>query len=61
VSGDTIASVFRETFTKPLPAGTEIFTRKGEPFARGKDGRDGPRTAPLTTGAAALLKSCGKG
>ena len=43
-------ATYRKTFTKPLPASAEIFTRKGERFARWKDGRGKTRTAPLTTG-----------
>jgi len=45
-----MASVFRKTYTKPLPGGAEIFTRKGEQIARWKDGKGKTRTAPLTTG-----------
>src|SRR5262249_16217679 len=36
--------------TRPLPPGAEIFTRKGERFARWKDRRGKTRTAPLTVG-----------
>jgi hypothetical protein len=34
-----MATVYRKTFTKPLPDGAEIFTRKGERFAQLKDSR----------------------
>lgn len=34
-----MASVFRKTATKKLPANAEIIIRKGERFARWKDGR----------------------
>jgi integrase len=53
-----MGTVFRKTFTKPLPAGAETFTRKGQRFARWKDKKGRTRTAPLTTGkdgAARLL------
>jgi integrase len=45
-----MGSVFRKTFTKPLPAGAETFVRKGERLARWKDRRGKTRTAPLTAG-----------
>jgi integrase len=45
-----VGTVFRKTFTKPLPAGAETFTRKGERFARWKDAKGKTRTAPLTVG-----------
>ncbi len=31
-------AVYRKTYTKPLPAGAELLTRKGERFARWQDG-----------------------
>lgn len=34
-----MGTVYRETHTKPLPDGAELFTRKGEQFARWTDGR----------------------
>ncbi len=46
-----MGTVFKKTFTKPLPDGAELFVRKGERFARWK-GRNGKtRTAALTVGA----------
>src|SRR6516162_8531676 len=45
-----MGTVFKKTFTKPLPQGAETFIRKGERFARWKDRRGKTRTAPLTTG-----------
>ena len=45
-----MGSVYLKTFTKPLPAGAEIFVRKGERFARWKDRKGKARTAPLTVG-----------
>ncbi len=44
-----MGTVFRKTFTKPLPAEAEILVRKGERFARWKS-KGRTRTAPLTTG-----------
>src|SRR5438105_415365 len=45
-----MGTVFKKTTTRPLPAGAEIFIRKGERFARWKDRKGKTRTAPLTTG-----------
>jgi len=45
-----MGTVFRKTYTKPIPALSEIFTRKGERFARWRDGKGKKRTAPLTAG-----------
>ena len=45
-----MASVFRKTATRPLPDRAEIFTRKGDRFARWKDRHGKTRTAPLTIG-----------
>jgi integrase len=45
-----VATVYRKTFTKPLPSGAETFTRKGEKFARWKDAKGKTRTANVTTG-----------
>ena len=44
-----MGAVFKKQTTRPLPAGAEIFTRKGERFARWKV-KGKTRTAPLTTG-----------
>ena len=43
-------AVYRETYTKPLPAEAEFFTRNGERFARWTDRRGRKRTAKVTTG-----------
>lgn len=32
-----MGTVFKKTFTKPMPAGAEIFIRKGQRFARWLD------------------------
>ena len=45
-----MATVYRKTFTKPLPAVVERFIRKGERFARWKDRNGKTRTAKVTTG-----------
>ena len=45
-----MGTVYRKTFTKPLPAAAEVFIRKGERFARFKGAKGKMRTAKLTTG-----------
>ena len=45
-----MGAVYRETYTKPLPAEAELFTRKGEQFARWRDHRGKRRTAPVAAG-----------
>ncbi len=45
-----MGTVFKKTFTKPLPPDAETFVRKGERFARWKDRKGKTRTAALTTG-----------
>ena len=45
-----MGTVYRKTYTKPLPPDAETFTRKGERFARWKDSKGKSRTAPLTVG-----------
>ncbi len=42
-----MGTAYRETFTKPLPAGAELFTRDGERFARWIDGKGRKRTARI--------------
>jgi len=45
-------AVYRETYTKPMPNGPEVFTREGQRFARWTDrrgrkrGQDGRSEAP---------------
>ena len=41
--------LYRKTYTKPIPPGAELFTRKGEPLARYTDGRGRTKTAKVTT------------
>ena len=43
-----MARIFRQTYTKPIPPGAEIRTRKGRRFARFKDGSGRVRTAPVS-------------
>ena len=43
-----MASIFRRTYTRPIPPGAEIVTRKGERRARWKDKRGRTKTAPLS-------------
>ena len=45
-----MGTVFKKTFTKPLPPGAEVFERKGQRFARWVDSKGKKRTAPLTVG-----------
>ena len=45
-----MGTVFRKSFTKPLPAGAEIITRKGERLARWIDSKGHKRMAAVTTG-----------
>ncbi len=44
--------VYRPTYSKPLPPEAEVFTRKGERFARWRDGKGRKRIAKVTTGRA---------
>jgi hypothetical protein len=43
-----MAYITRPSYTKPIPPGATIFTRKGERFARWQDKKGKTRTAPLT-------------
>jgi integrase len=45
-----MGTVYRKTFTKPLPADAELFVRKGERFARFKDAKGRSRTEAVTAG-----------
>jgi len=40
-----MGTIFRKTFTKPLPAGAKIIVRDGERLARWKDAKGRTRTA----------------
>ncbi len=46
-----MGSLRRKTFTKPLPDGAELLTRKGETFARWRDRNGKTKTAPVTNAA----------
>src|SRR4051812_1709499 len=41
--------LYRKSYTKALPIEAELFTRKGERFARYTDGRGRTKTAKVTT------------
>jgi len=43
-----MGTVYKKTFTKPLPAGSKIIVRKGRRLAEWKDTKGKTRTAPLT-------------
>ena len=43
-----MATVYKETYTRPLPEGAELFTRKGKRFARWTDAKGKKRTEPVT-------------
>ena len=45
-----MGSVYRETYTKPLPDGAEILRRKGKRIAKWKDARGKMRTEAVTEG-----------
>ncbi len=45
-----MGTVYRKTFTKPVPTDAETLIRKGERFARWKDAKGKTRTARLTEG-----------
>ena len=44
-----MGSVFKKSFTKPIPAGAEVVVRQGVETARWRDSRGKIRTAPLRT------------
>ena len=43
-----MGTVYKKTFTKPLPAGAELFTREGQQFARWKDTKGKVRKTLVT-------------
>jgi len=43
-----MGTVYKETFTKPLPTGAKIIVRKGQRLAQWQDAKGKTRTAPLT-------------
>src|SRR5262245_42550487 len=50
-----MASVFRQTYKRPLPQSAELFTRKGVPMARWLDGRGRKRTAPVAEDGSSVV------
>src|SRR5450759_1414823 len=46
--------LYKPTFTKPIPPKAELFTRKGERFARYTDGKGRTRTVKVTTNGQGL-------
>ena len=51
-----MGSVFKKTETRLLPAGAELFTKRGEQFARWKPPRGRTKTAKVTTGKDGSLR-----
>jgi hypothetical protein len=51
-----MGTVFRKTFTKPLPTDAEIITRKGEQLARWVESKKRKRIALVTTGNDGTLR-----
>ena len=45
-----MGTVYRATYTKPIPAGAELFTKSGERFARWKNSKGRKQVSPVTTG-----------
>ena len=45
-----MGTVYKKTATKPIPHGSELFTKNGKRFARWKPSKGKARTAPVTTG-----------
>ena len=50
-----MASIYKPTYTKPIPPGAEIVTRKGTRYARVRDRRGKLRSEPLTKDGTKLL------
>src|SRR5262249_21755587 len=55
LEGTLMASVFRQTYKRPLPQSAELFTRKGVPMARWLDGRGRKRTAPVSEDGSSVV------
>jgi integrase len=45
-----MGTVYRKTYTKPLPANADTFSRSGKRYAKWKNHRNKPRTALMTSG-----------
>lgn len=54
-----MGTVYKETFTKPLPAGAKIIVRKGQRLAQWQDAKGKTRTAPLTVGGDRIAVEAG--
>ena len=50
-----MADVFRPTYTKPIPDGADLFTRKGKTFARFLNPAGKAETAPITANGTGIL------
>jgi hypothetical protein len=46
--GEIMSTVYKETFTKPMPVGPKIIVRKGQRLAEWTDAKGKRRTTPLT-------------
>ena len=55
-----MARIFKHTYTKPLPEGAELFTRKGKRFARFKDSKGRTATAPLSRSGEKIIVEAAK-
>jgi integrase len=53
-----MGTVFKKTYTKPLPSGAEVFTRKGQRFAKWNDAKGKSRTEPITLGRDGSERLC---
>jgi len=55
-----MARVFRHTYSKALPEGSEVLTRRGKKYARFKDGRGKTLTAPLSQDGKKVIREASK-
>ena len=55
-----MARIFRQTYTKPIPDGAEVFTRKGKRYARFKGRKDKTITAPLSKDGTKIILEAAK-
>ncbi|MFC1635847.1 tyrosine-type recombinase/integrase [Planctomycetota bacterium] len=55
-----MARIFRHTYTKLLPKGAEVFTRKGKRYARFKDAKGKTTTAPLSQDGMKIIRETTK-
>ncbi|NUQ66179.1 MAG: hypothetical protein HUU20_27260 [Pirellulales bacterium] len=54
-----MGAVYKETYTKPIPAGARIIVRKGKRLAEWKDAKGKTRTAPLTAAGNRIIVEAG--